>query len=216
VTVSLRTGGVHDSDARSLLIATTNPGKLKEIAGILDGVPLTLLTLNDRDPIAEPEETGVTFADNARLKARYYSEATGLISVADDSGLEIAALDNAPGVHSARWHGSDYPAKFQKIQELLRERGVTGSAARFVCHIAVARGNSIVFEAAGTVEGEIVAQPRGTNGFGYDPIFFYPPFGRTLAELGHADKSRVSHRGKAFAALRAHLLAHPELEADSC
>lgn len=194
---------------RTLLVATTNPGKLKEIAAILAGVPVTLLTLNDREPIAEPEETGATFADNARLKARYYSGATGLLSVADDSGLEIAALDNAPGVHSARWHGSDYPAKFRKIQELFRERGVTGSAARFVCHIAVAQGNHIVFEAEGTIEGEIVPQPRGTNGFGYDPIFFYPPFGRTLAELEHEHKSTVSHRGKAFAALRAHLLAHP-------
>jgi XTP/dITP diphosphohydrolase len=194
---------------RELLIATTNPGKLKEIADILAGVPVRLLTLNDCDPVAEPEETGATFADNARLKARYYSEATGFMSVADDSGLEIAALDNAPGVHSARWHGFDYAEKFRKIQELFRERGVTGSAARFVCHLAVAHGNRIVFEAEGTIEGEIVAEPRGTNGFGYDPIFFYAPFGRTLAELDHAQKSTVSHRGKAFAALRAHLLANP-------
>jgi XTP/dITP diphosphohydrolase len=191
-----------------LLIATTNPGKLKEIQGILAGVPVTLLTLNDCDPVAEPEETGATFADNARLKARYYAEATGLISVADDSGLEIAALDNAPGVHSARWHGFDYSVKFRKIQELFRERGVTDSAARFVCYIAVARGNSIVFETEGTIEGEIVAEPRGANGFGYDPIFFYPPFGRTLAELDPAEKSTVSHRGKAFAALRTWLLAN--------
>ena len=196
-----------------LLIATTNPGKLKEIAGILAGVPVTLLTLNDCGALAEPEENGATFADNARLKARYYAEATGLISVADDSGLEIAALDNAPGVHSARWHGSDYPMKFRKIQELFRERAVTGSAARFVCHIAVARRDTIVFEAEGTVEGEIVAEPRGTNGFGYDPIFFCPPLGRTLAELDQAEKSTVSHRGKAFAALRAHLLANRRLAA---
>ena len=198
------------SGGPALLIATTNPGKLTEISGILEGVPVRLLTLNDRDPIAEPDETGATFADNARLKAHYYSEATGLASVADDSGLEIAALDGAPGVHSARWHGFDYPTKFQKIQELFRDRGVAGSAARFVCYIAVARGNRIVFEAEGTIEGEIVAQPRGTNGFGYDPIFFYPPLGRTLAELGRSEKSTVSHRGKAFAALRAHLLAHAD------
>jgi XTP/dITP diphosphohydrolase len=194
-----------------LLIATTNPGKLKEIAAILAGVPVTLLTLNDCAPVAEPVENGATFADNARLKARYYAEATGVISVADDSGLEIAALDNAPGVHSARWYGSDYPAKFRKIQELFHARGVTGSVARFVCHIAVARGNSIVYEAEGTIEGEIVAESRGTNGFGYDPIFFYPPFGRTLAELDHVEKSKVSHRGKAFAALRAYLLSNPAL-----
>ena len=189
-----------------LLVATTNPGKLKEIAAILGDAPVTLVTLNDREPLPEPEETGATFADNARLKAQYYSEATGLISVADDSGLEIAALDKAPGVHSARWHGSDYPAKFRKIQELFRERGVTGSAARFVCSIAVAQGRRILFEAEGTIEGQITAEPRGTNGFGYDPVFFYPPFNCTLAELDAAQKSAVSHRGKAFGALRAYLV----------
>jgi XTP/dITP diphosphohydrolase len=189
-----------------LLVATTNPGKLEEIAGILGDAPVTLVTLNDCAPLPEPEETGATFAENARLKAQYYSEATGLISVADDSGLEIAALDNAPGVHSARWHGTDYPTKFRKIQELFRERGVTGSAARFVCSIAVAQGPRILFEAEGTVEGQIVDEPRGTNGFGYDPIFFYPPFNRTLAELEAAQKSTVSHRGKAFGALRAYLV----------
>ncbi len=125
---------------KEILIATTNPGKLKEIAGILTGVPIKLLTLNDLEPIVEPEETGTTFAENARLKARYYSSATGLVSIADDSGIEIDALDKAPGVHSARWHGTDYPAKFRKIQELLRERDVSGSTARFVCCVALAEG----------------------------------------------------------------------------
>jgi XTP/dITP diphosphohydrolase len=194
-----------------LLVATTNPGKLKEIAGILRGVPVKLLTLNDCAPLPEPEETGATFGDNARMKARYYAAATRRVSVADDSGLEIDALDKAPGVHSARWQGTDYPAKFRRIQELLRERGVTGSTARFVCHIAVARGDAIVFEAQGIVEGEITAEPRGTNGFGYDPIFFYPPFGCTLAELDSVTKSSVSHRGKAFSALREWLLEHPDV-----
>jgi XTP/dITP diphosphohydrolase len=190
----------------SFLIATTNPGKWKEIAGILDGVPVKLVTLRDRDPIVEPEETGTTFAENARLKARYYSKATGLVSVADDSGIEIDALDRAPGVHSARWQGTDYPTKFRKIQQLFRERGVTGGTARFVCAVAVADGDAILFEANGTVEGEIASEPRGTNGFGYDPIFFYPPFGCTLAELDRDRKAQVSHRGKAFRQLREHLL----------
>jgi len=190
----------------SLLIATTNPGKLKEIAGILDGVPVNLVTLRDRDPVVEPEETGTTFAENARLKARYYSKATGLVSVADDSGIEIDALDKAPGVQSARWHGTDYPTKFRKIQEEFRARGLTGSTARFVCSVAVADGETILFEARGTVEGEIASEPRGTNGFGYDPIFFYPPFGCTLAELDRNRKAEVSHRGKAFRQLREYLL----------
>ena len=158
------------------------------------------------DPIVEPEETGTTFADNARLKARYYSNATGLVSVADDSGIEIDALDKAPGVHSARWHGTDYPTKFRKIQELFRERRVTGSTARFVCQVALANRDQILFEASGTVEGEIVTEPRGSNGFGYDPIFLYPPFGCTLAELDSEKKASVSHRGKAFRALRAYLM----------
>jgi XTP/dITP diphosphohydrolase len=195
--------GAHG--APTLLVATTNPGKLREIAGILADVPVRLITLNDYPSVAEPEETGQTFAENARLKARYYAHATGHLSVADDSGLELAALGGAPGVHSARWHGTDYPAKFRKIQELFRERGVAGSAARFVCAIALAQDDQILFEASGTVEGEIVAEPRGSNGFGYDPIFFYPPFGCTLAELDQARKSAVSHRGKAFRALRGYL-----------
>jgi XTP/dITP diphosphohydrolase len=196
---------------RPLLIATTNPGKLREMAAILDGLPVMLATLRDHAGIIEPEETGETFAENARLKARYYSQATGLVSVADDSGLEIDALDNAPGVHSARWHGSDYGIKFHKIQELLRARGLNGSAARFVCHMAVARGDEILYEANGVVHGEIAAEPRGTNGFGYDPIFFYPPFGVTLAELDQARKATVSHRGQALMALRAWLLEHPDV-----
>ena len=186
----------------ALLVATTNPGKLKEIADILHGVPVRLTTLGDFAAIPEPEETGATFADNARMKARYYSKATGLPAVADDSGIEIDALDKAPGVHSARWYGTDYAVKFRKIRELLQQRGVTGSTARFVCHIAVASGDEILFEATGIVEGELTAEPRGTNGFGYDPIFYYPPFGCTLAELDTATKSTVSHRGQAFAALR--------------
>lgn len=210
---------------RPLLVATTNPGKMREIAGILHGLPVTLLTLDDRPGIPEPEETGTTFGENARLKALYYAEATGLLSVADDSGLEIAALDNAPGVHSARWHGLHYPTKFLKIQELLLAasrtaavpigaRGAIGSDARFVCHIALAHQGRILYEAEGIVRGEIISAPRGDQGFGYDPIFFYPPLGRTLAELGPAEKSGVSHRGQAFAALGAHLLAHPDLARD--
>jgi non-canonical purine NTP pyrophosphatase (RdgB/HAM1 family) len=191
---------------KKILLATTNPGKLREITGILDGTPVELVTLNDLAPIPEPEETGGTFAENARLKARYYANATGLVSVADDSGIEIDALDKAPGVHSARWHGTDYPTKFRKIQQLFRERGVSGSSARFVCCVALADRDSILAETTGTVEGEIAAEPRGANGFGYDPIFYYPPFGCTLAELDQQKKASVSHRGKAFRALRDYLM----------
>lgn len=190
----------------TLLLATTNTGKLREIEAILEGAPVSLVTLGAWPAIPEPEETGETFAENARLKALYYAQATGLPAVADDSGLEIAALGNAPGVHSARWHGTDYAFKFRKIRELLHERGLSGSAARFVCHIALARDGRIVYEAEGIVRGELAEEPRGGNGFGYDPIFFYPPLHRTLAELAPAQKSAVSHRGQAFSQLRAYLL----------
>jgi XTP/dITP diphosphohydrolase len=112
-----------------------------------------------------------------------------------------------PGVHSARWRGSDYPTKFAAIYDELRQRGRTGSPARFVAHIAVAEGDVIRFEVVGTIDGEIAPEPRGTNGFGYDPIFFYPPYGCTLGEVDGPRKAAVSHRGKAFRQLRDWLLA---------
>jgi len=191
----------------TLVIATTNPGKIREIEGILRGVPVELRTLTSLPAIAEPEETGATFADNARLKALYYASATGLPCVADDSGLEIDALGGLPGVHSARWEGDDYAIKFAKIRERLAERGLTTSAARFVCRVALAEAGRIVFESEGTVEGTIAPEPRGEHGFGYDPIFFYPPFARTLGEVPRDEKAAVSHRGKAFSALRNYLLS---------
>jgi len=188
---------------RRLLVATTNVGKLKEIRQILRDAPIDLLSLDDVGDVPEPEETGATFAENSRLKARYYNERTGLPAVADDSGIEIDALDGAPGVHSARWHGEHYPTKFAVIYRELARQGLATSAARFVAHVALADEGRIVFEATGTVEGEIAPEPRGTHGFGYDPIFFYPPYGCTLAEVEGARKAAVSHRGKAFRQLAA-------------
>jgi XTP/dITP diphosphohydrolase len=110
-------------------------------------------------------------------------------------------------VHSARWEGDDYAIKFAKIRERLAERGLTTSAARFVCRVALAEAGRIVFESEGTVEGTIAPEPRGEHGFGYDPIFFYPPFARTLGEVPRDEKAAVSHRGKAFSALRDYLLS---------
>jgi len=192
-----------------ILIATTNPGKTREIKGILAGVPVEILSLSDLAPIDEPEETGTTFEENARLKALYYAGVTGIPSVADDSGLEIDALDRAPGIHSARWHGTDYAVKFRKIYELLAARGLGTSTARFVAALAFAEGDRLVFESRGVVEGTVAPEPKGTHGFGYDPIFFYPPLGCTLAEVDGDAKARVSHRGAAFRAFREYLLKQP-------
>jgi XTP/dITP diphosphohydrolase len=189
-----------------LVVATTNQGKLREINDILSGAGIDLVSLDAFPGLIEPEETGGTFAENARLKALYYAQATGLPSVADDSGLEIDALDNAPGVHSARWQGTDYAVKFRKIYELLRTRGLETSAARFVCHVALADQGGVIYETTGIVNGEIAPVPRGTNGFGYDPIFYYPPFKCTLAELDLERKGTVSHRGQAFGQLREFLI----------
>ena len=192
-----------------ILVATTNGHKVREIRELLDGAPIELVTLAAWPDVAAPEETGSTFGENARAKARYYAAATGELTVAEDSGLEIDALDGAPGVESARYGGVDssYPEKFALIYDALRRRGAADSAARFVCAVALARGSEILFETRGTVEGRIAAEPRGTGGFGYDPIFFYPPYGETLAEAGDR-KAAVSHRGAAFRTLRAYLQSH--------
>ena len=195
-----------------LLVATTNRGKLAEIRDILGGTPTTLATLDDHPGVGEPEETGATFAANARLKALYYAEATGELTVAEDSGLEIDALDGEPGVRSARFNGESYAEKFAAIRRMLAERSADGSAARFVCALALARpsspdGSAVLWEAAGVVEGRVQLPPRGEGGFGYDPIFHYPPYGRTLAEVSPEEKAAVSHRGRAFRQLRRRLTA---------
>jgi XTP/dITP diphosphohydrolase len=189
-----------------LLVATTNDAKLREIRPLLSDLPFELVTLARWPDLAPPEETGRTFAENARLKARYYAEATGLLAVAEDSGLEIDALGGAPGVESARFGGTHtpYPQKFALIYERLRASPAAASSARFICALALAEGDAVLFETQGAVEGRIAPEPKGEGGFGYDPIFFYPPFGCTLAEAGDR-KSAVSHRGAAFRRLRDYL-----------
>jgi XTP/dITP diphosphohydrolase len=185
-----------------LLLATTNRGKLSEIFALLADLPVALTTLADYPPIDAPEETGSTFAENARQKAIFYAGHAGVLTVAEDSGLEIDALGGAPGVHSARFGGkTTYPQKFALLEEQLRQAGSPNRTARFVCALALADADRIVFATRGTIEGLITFPPRGEGGFGYDPIFFYPPFGCTLAEAGER-KSAVSHRGQAFRALR--------------
>jgi len=193
-----------------LLVATTNRNKLREIRGLFEGVPIKLDGLDAFPPVDEPEETGRTFAENGRQKATYYSTRLGVVAVAEDSGLEIDGLGGEPGVYSARYGGAEaetYPQKFALIYRQLRERHALGCPARFVCALAVADGSRIVFEARGTIDGRIADRPSGAGGFGYDPIFSYPPLGRTLAELTEAEKAVVSHRGNAFGQLREFLEA---------
>lgn len=198
---------------RVLLVATSNEGKLREIRGILVGVDVELRSLADLPPMEEPEETGATFAENARLKAAAYAQATGLPTVADDSGLEVVALDGAPGVWSARFPGATFPEKFRHLFQALDARGVDTSDARFVCAAAIAAADGrILFEAIGTVDGRLTREPRGAHGFGYDPIFFYPLLGRTLAEMPEEEKARLSHRGAAFARVRDWLAHGAQLE----
>jgi XTP/dITP diphosphohydrolase len=189
-----------------LLVATTNAAKLLEIEQMLAGLSVQLVTLWDFPGISTVEETGRTFAENARQKATLYARAAGLTTVAEDSGLEIDALGGRPGVESARFGGAGttYPEKFALLYEAMRAQGAAGSAARFVCALAVCEGGNVIFETEGRVEGKIAPEPRGTGGFGYDPIFFYPPFGQTFGEAG-AKKHTVSHRAAAFRQLRRYL-----------
>jgi XTP/dITP diphosphohydrolase len=195
-----------------LLIATTNPHKLREIRGLMAGVSVELMSLADLPAAAEPEETGATFQENARQKAFYYDDVLArttaptlrpTMTAAEDSGLVIDALDGEPGVRSARFLRPDatYPERFDEILRRLAERRDAPRTARFVCAMTVVLRGEIVFETTGTVEGEIASHPRGSGGFGYDPLFHFPPYASTLAEVTDEQKRRVSHRGQAFRAL---------------
>lgn len=190
---------------KKLLIATTNPNKLREIRPVLAGLPYELVSLADIAPIAEPDESGGTFWENARIKALAYAQGSGLIAIAEDSGLEIDAMQGEPGVLSARFlgAGTPYPDRFKEIFRRLEGHDRT---ARFVTALAVARGNTILFETETTVEGEVAREPAGAHGFGYDPIFWYPPFARTTAQLPDRDKAVVSHRARAFRDIRRFLM----------
>ena len=189
----------------TLVVATTNRHKLVEIQAILSGLECTVEPISAHSAAEAPEETGRTFAENARLKALYYGQRVPHLTVADDSGLEVDGLDGEPGVRSARFGGPAYPEKFDLLYARLRARGALESPARFVCTVAVVECGRVVFEAAGTIEGRIASRPAGDGGFGYDPVFFYPPYGCTLAEVSAERKAAVSHRGRAFRKLRAFL-----------
>src|SRR5262245_48981918 len=189
---------------RNLLLASQNAGKLDEMRQLVAGLDFRVLAPAEVGIHDAPEETGQTFAENAVLKARYYSTRSGLLAVADDSGIAVDALNGSPGLFSARFGGDDADDAERNRLLLSKLAGVPPErrGARFTSCVALARGEEILFQATESVEGRIADEPRGANGFGYDPIFFYPPFGRTFGEIPREQKDRVSHRGKAFARLR--------------
>jgi XTP/dITP diphosphohydrolase len=185
-----------------LVVATRNQGKSKEIRKFLEGFPVEIRDLNDFGPIPEVREDGQTFEENAYKKASFTAKVLGLPALADDSGLEVEALSGAPGVYSARYAGPNATDEENNDKLLRSLSGIANRKARFCCilSLAVPSGPALTYEA--TCDGIIEEAPRGTNGFGYDPLFNYPPMGKTFGEMTLEEKSEVSHRGKALKELK--------------
>jgi XTP/dITP diphosphohydrolase len=189
---------------QSLLIATTNQGKLREYQAILADLPFSLVSLRDLAIEDDVEETGATFAENALLKATYYAARSGMLAWADDSGLEVAALGGAPGVYSARFagHGASDGERNAFLLEKLKDVPFHARLARFVCVVALARPDGSTTTVEGVLPGVIEFAPRGSNGFGYDPLFYLVDEDCTLAELPAERKNAISHRARAAHAAR--------------
>ncbi len=185
-----------------LVLASRNTGKTVEIKDMLKGFPIIIKDLNDFGPIPPVVETGTTFDENAYIKASFTARILGLPAMADDSGLCVEALNGAPGVYSARYAGNDATDE-QRCTKLLQDlQGLSDRNAAFECviSIAVSTGAALTYE--GRCEGLIAEKPRGTSGFGYDPIFYYPPLNKTFAEMSREEKSQISHRGLALNQVR--------------
>lgn len=181
-----------------IVVASGNAGKIREFKEILEPLGYTVKAQSELPPIEEVEETGTTFHDNAILKAQAITDAFGIMAVSDDSGLEIDALDRKPGVYSARWLGHDTPYTYKNQVVLENLKGASDRRCRYVCAIALTRPGQEPVVFADTVDGEIAEAPKGENGFGYDPIFYYPPLKKTMAEMTKEEKNSISHRGKAL------------------
>jgi XTP/dITP diphosphohydrolase len=193
---------------RKILVATTNPGKIAELTAML-GADVKWLTLGDFSDIAEIKEDGLTFTENACKKAIGYAKATGLWTIADDSGLVIDALEGGPGIESARFCGEKSEDRrlidhknITKVLELLEGLPTEKRTARFVCSLCLASPEEILIETQGTLEGLITEKEIGENGFGYDPIFFVPHLNKTVAQLSPEEKNAISHRGNAIRKLK--------------
>ena len=189
--------------------ATGNPGKLREFRLAAQQFGVDIQELPGLANLAPCEETGRTFQDNAILKAKYYGEHAPGLLFSDDSGLEVDALDGAPGVTSARYAGPGATDELNNGLLLGNMRGRENRRARFVCVIALADHGKLIHTFRGTVEGELLDAPRGDAGFGYDPLFYYPPYGRAFGEVSADEKMAVSHRGKALTALFRYLSDSP-------
>ncbi|MBW2710931.1 MAG: XTP/dITP diphosphatase [Deltaproteobacteria bacterium] len=185
-----------------LVIATRNKGKTKEIKDLFKDFPIDIKNIDDFDPIPHLEEDGDTFDENAYKKASFAARILGLPALADDSGLTVEALKGAPGIHSARYAGENATDEQRYLKLLSEMEGVSNRKAAFECviSIAVPTGPALTYEAR--CEGLITEVPAGSSGFGYDPVFYYPPYKKTFAELTRQEKNRVSHRGKALAELK--------------
>lgn len=188
-----------------MIFATGNEGKMKEIRMILADMGMEILSMKEAGVNADIVEDGTTFEENALIKARTVAEVSGLPAMADDSGLEVDHMDKAPGIYSARFLGEDtsYRIKNQYIIDQLAEVEGDARSARFVCAIALALPDGRSFTTRATVEGVIAYEERGSEGFGYDPIFYLPEYGKTTAELTPEEKNVISHRGKALRQMKA-------------
>ena len=197
---------MHD---KSILIGTHNSHKLKEIAEILADHRIKAISPHDLAALPEVEENGASYLENALLKARAFSRATGLACIADDTGLEVDALQGEPGMYSARWAGVSgagrYRANNEKMLARLAGRSLAERGAVFICVIVLVSGDKQLLCCEGRCEGRITLAPRGENGFGYDPLFEVPEYGKTFAELDNDVKNKISHRARALAQLKSQL-----------
>ena len=187
-----------------IVFATTNEGKVKEIKEILEGFPVEVVSMKEMNITTDIEENGTTFEENSLIKAREISKLTGLPALADDSGLEVDYLNGEPGIYSARYLGkdTDYNYKNNYIIDRLKEAEDKERSARFICVISLVLPDGREFVKKGVMEGRIGYEIKGENGFGYDPIFYLPEYGKTSAELSSDEKNKISHRGKALRAMK--------------
>lgn len=197
---------------KKIVFATGNAGKVKEIRMILADLGMEVLSMKEAGICLDIEEDGTTYEENALIKARAVAAHTDAIVMADDSGLEVDALNKEPGVYSARYLGEDTPYSIKNAEIIKRLEGLEGEqrSARFVCAIAAVFPDKSEVTTRATIEGQIGFEEKGTNGFGYDPIFYVPEFGKTTAELTEEEKNQVSHRGKALELMKKELMRYEE------